>query len=358
MKKKVVVAMSGGVDSSVTAALLKEEGYEVIGVTLRLFAERKGAVKCCGGEDSAARARASAQALGIRHYFKSAHGLFSRDVIDNFTASYLAGATPNPCVECNRSLKFSYLFDLAMSMGACALATGHYAVIKRAGSGWGLYRGADPLKDQSYFLYCLRRDQLGRVLFPLGGLVKKEVRRLAAHYSLASASAPESHDICFVTEGNYAVYLKKYAGVKPRAGWIVDAAGRRLGRHNGFFNFTIGQRRGTGVYGGARLYVTGLRPEADEVVLGSLEAAHCAGFALSGLNWLAGARSGEFTCAAQIRYHHKPAPCRVRLKPGGEAEVMFERPQFAVAAGQSAVLYEDDRVLGGGIITRRLEQPE
>jgi len=356
IKKKVVVAMSGGVDSSVAAALLLEQGYEVIGVTLRLFQERKGAVKCCGGADSAAKARASAQALGIRHYFKSAHGLFSRDVIDNFTASYLAGATPNPCVECNRSLKFSYLYDLALSLGADALATGHYAVVKRAGAGWGLYRGADPVKDQSYFLYCLKKEQLGRLLFPLGTLEKAEVRRLAARCALPSAAEPESHDICFVTEGDYGNYLKKYAGVKPRPGWIVDGAGKRLGRHNGFYNFTIGQRRGTGVYGGARLYVTGLRPEANEVVLGTHGEAHCRGFSLSGLNWLAGDRGAEFTCAAQIRYHHKPAPCTVRLGREGTAEVRFERPQFAVAAGQSAVLYEGDRVLGGGIITGRLQE--
>ena len=354
MKKKVVVAMSGGVDSSVAAALLLEQGYEVIGVTLRLFQERKGAVKCCGGADSAAKARASAQALGIRHYFKSAHGLFSRDVIDNFTASYLAGATPNPCVECNRSLKFSYLYDLALGLGADALATGHYAVVKRAGAGWGLYRGADPVKDQSYFLYCLKKAQLGRVLFPLGGLEKAEVRRLAARCALPSAAEPESHDICFVTEGDYGNYLKKYAGVKPRPGWIVDGTGKRLGRHNGFYNFTIGQRRGTGVYGGARLYVTGLRPEANEVVLGTHAEAHCRGFALSGLNWLADIKKPEFASAAQIRYRHKPAKCVVRLLAGGDAEVRLEKPQFAVAPGQAAVFYDGDRVLGGGTITGKI----
>jgi tRNA-specific 2-thiouridylase len=348
--KKVVVAMSGGVDSSVTAALLKAEGYEVVGVTLRLFAERKDAVKCCGGADSAAKARASAQAVGIRHYFKSAQGLFSKAVIDDFVSTYLAGGTPNPCVECNRHLKFSYLFEIARSMGADALATGHYAVLKRTGGSWGLYRGADPLKDQSYFLYCLRREQLGQLLFPLGGMTKKEVRKLAAEFKLPTASEPESNDICFVTEGDYAHYLRKYAGVKPRPGYIVDAAGKRIGKHNGFFNFTLGQRRGTGVQGGARLYVTAIRPEANEVVMGPLAAAYSDSFRVRGLNWLVPPGVKEFQSTAQIRYRHKPAACLVRPADGGTAEVRLDEPQFAVAPGQSVVFYDGDRVLGGGII--------
>lgn len=352
MKKKVVVAMSGGVDSSVTAALLKEQGWEVVGVTLRLFAERKDAVKCCGGADSAAKARASADAIGVRHYFKSAQGLFSKSVIGDFVNGYLSGSTPNPCVECNRHLKFDYLYKLAREMGADALATGHYAVIKKEAGGWGLYRGADPLKDQSYFLYCLDRRQLASTLFPLGGLAKKEVRRLAAQYGLPTASAPESNDICFVTEGNYDNYLRKYAGVKPRPGRIVDAAGRQLGKHNGFFNFTLGQRRGTGVYGGARLYVTELRPEANEVVLGPLSAAHSRAFTVRGLNWLVPPEGKEFRSFAQIRYHHKPAPCAVSLLADGRVTAVFDEPQFAVAPGQSAVFYDGNRVLGGGIIER------
>ncbi len=350
--KKVVVAMSGGVDSSVAAALLKAEGWEVIGVTLRLFSERRGGVKCCGGSDSAAKARASADALGIRHYFKSAQGLFSRAVIDDFVGGYLAGSTPNPCVECNRVLKFDYLYGLARSLGADALATGHYAVIRKEKGEYGLYRGADPLKDQSYFLYCLERSRLDRVLFPLGALTKKEVRRLAAQAGLPAASAPESNDICFVTEGNYDAYLRAHAGVKPRPGDIVDRAGKKLGRHSGFFNFTVGQRRGTGVYGGERLYVTEIRPGTGEVVLGPLEAARSSGFRVKGLNWLADAPAGEFRSAAQIRYHHKPAPCLVRPLAGGRADVLFDAPQFAVAAGQSAVFYSGDRVLGGGIIEK------
>jgi len=342
--------MSGGVDSSVTAALLKKEGHEVIGVTLRLFAERKNAVKCCGGADSAAKARASAQAVGIRHYFKSAQGLFSKTVIDDFVSGYLSGATPNPCVECNRHLKFSYLYDLARSMDADCLATGHYAIIRKEAGAYGLYRGVDPLKDQSYFLYCLQRKQLGHLLFPLGGMTKKEVRRLAAEFGLPTASEPESNDICFVTEGGYDQYLRKVAGVKPKPGYMVDAAGKRLGKHTGFFNFTVGQRRGTGVYGGARLYVTEIRPATNEVVLGPLEAARSSAFEMKGLNWLAATPENEFNTSVQIRYHHKPEACAVRPLPGGRAEVLLASPQFAVAAGQSAVFYDGDRVLGGGII--------
>ncbi len=355
--KKVVVAMSGGVDSSVAAALLKKEGYEVVGVTLRLFAEEKNAVKCCGGAESAAKARSSADALGIRHYFKSAQGLFSEKVIKNFVDGYLAGSTPNPCVECNRYLKFSYLADLARSMGAEYLATGHYAEIRKTADGCGLFRGADPLKDQSYFLYCLKRAQLGRLLFPLGGMEKKEIRRIAAELGLPSAAQAESKDICFVTGGNYNTYLKNSAAVKPRPGAILDETGRRIGTHKGFFNFTVGQRRGTGVYGGRRLYVIELRPAANEVVLGELAAACSPAFSVKELNWLAPAPAGPFNTTAQIRYRHKPAPCVVTPRGGG-ADVVFERPEFAVAPGQSVVFYGGDRVLGGGIIERAARRGE
>lgn len=347
--------MSGGVDSSVAAALLKEQGYEVVGITLRLFDEKKDAVKCCGGADSADKARSSAGVLGIRHYFKSAQGLFSQKVIDKFVGGYLAGSTPNPCVECNRHLKFSYLFDLARGMGARYLATGHYAEIKKTEDGYGLFRGADPLKDQSYFLYCLKKAQLGRLLFPLGGREKKEIRRLAAGLGLPSATGQESKDICFVAGGNYNSYLKKNAGIQPRPGLMVDIAGKRLGRHGGFFNFTVGQRRGTGVYGGRRLYVTELRPASNEVVLGPRETAHSSGFLVSGLNWLVPAPAAPFGSSAQIRYRHTPAACRVEPGPGRSAKVVFEKPQFAVAPGQSAVFYDRDRVIGGGIIGGRIK---
>ena len=255
-------------------------------------------------------------------------------------------------MECNRHLKFSYLFDIARGMGADFLATGHYAIIKKTEDGYGMFRGVDPLKDQSYFLYCLKKAQLGNLLFPLGGMEKKEIRKIAAGLNLPSAAAPESRDICFVTTGDYGQYLKG-SGVKPKPGLMVDMEGKRLGKHDGFFNFTVGQRRGTGVYGGLRLYVTELRPGTNEVVLGPLEAAHASGFTVSGLNWLAPVPDGPFESAAQIRYRHKPAACRVEPGPGHSAKVIFEKPQFAIAPGQSVVFYDGDRVTGGGIISGR-----
>ena len=360
MPKKVIVAMSGGVDSSVSAAILVKEGFDVTGVTLNLFAAPKGGPACCGAVESGAKARAVCDALGVRHYIKDAVGVFKAGVIDEFVQTYLDGRTPNPCVDCNRSVKFSYLFGLAKALGAGYLATGHYARIEKSPAGLGLLRGLDPLKDQSYFLYCLRREQLPHVLFPLGGMTKKEVRKLAGTLRLPTAQEKESNDICFVGEGGYERYLKKSGGVKPRPGRIVDAGGRTLGRHQGFFNYTIGQRRGLGVYGGdpvsehgaGRLYVTALRPETDEVVLGRLADACFSAFEVSGMNWLAKKpAAGELVCA-QIRYRHKPAPCRVTASAGSAFSGVFAEPQFAPASGQSVVFYDGDRVLGGGVISK------
>ncbi|OGS50795.1 MAG: tRNA 2-thiouridine(34) synthase MnmA [Elusimicrobia bacterium RIFOXYB2_FULL_62_6] len=351
MKKKVVVAMSGGVDSSVAAALLKQEGHEVIGVTLQLFAEERGSPACCGAAEAGGMARAVCGALGIRHYLKDAREVFKKKVIDEFVRSYAAGATPNPCVSCNRFVKFSYLSGLAKALGAGFLATGHYARIEKCGGEFGLLRGADPLKDQSYFLYCLEKEQLSRVLFPLGALAKAEVRKMARELDLPAAKAKESSDICFVGEGNYAGYLKKNGGLKPRPGRIVDARGKLLGRHEGFFNYTVGQRRGIGVHGGERLYVTALRPESDEVVLGPLAEAAFRSFEAAGVNWLVKKPAAGARVYAQIRYRHKPAPCLAVSTEGDGFSGVFDEPQFAPARGQSVVFYDGDRVLGGGIVS-------
>jgi tRNA-specific 2-thiouridylase len=348
--KKVIVAMSGGVDSSAAAALLQKEGFEVTGVTLGLFAEEKGKAACCGAAQAGAKARAVCDALGVRHYLKNAAEIFKTKVVDEFVKSYLSGATPNPCVDCNRFVKFAYLFDLAKALGAEFLATGHYARIEKCPDGLGLLRGRDPLKDQSYFLYCLKKEQLPHLLFPLGGLAKKEVRRLALELDLPAAKEKESNDICFVGEGNYGRYLKHSGGVKPRSGRIVDASGKTLGRHEGFFNYTVGQRRGLGVCGGARFYVTAIKPESNEVVVGGRNEARFGAFTAAGLNWLAKKPALGELVAAQIRYRHKPASCRIVSSEGAEASCVFEEPQFAPARGQSVVFYEGERVLGGGVI--------
>lgn len=347
---KVAVAMSGGVDSSVAAALLKQRGFEVIGLTLRLF-NATGPVECCGGGDAALKAAGSARALDIRHYFKDVRGLFSGKVIDDFVRVYLSGGTPNPCVECNRHLKFSYLLDFALELGAAALATGHYARIKNTDGSPALLRGCDPLKDQSYFLYCIKKKRLPEVLFPVGALAKAEVRRLADGLSLPTAHAPESNDICFIPEGHYGSWLRKTAGVKPRKGRVLGQDGKALGEHEGFFNFTVGQRKGLGVYGPERLYVTEIRPASNEVVVGPLKLAHKSAFTMASVNWLAEAPGPGARLWAQIRYRHKPAVCVCESERGGVMKFVFEEPQFAVAKGQSAVFYEGDRVLGGGIIT-------
>lgn len=351
MSKKVVVAMSGGVDSSVAAALLKEAGCEVIGVTLKLFDVETAPAACCGAADAGAMARAVCGALGVRHYFKDAREIFKRRVIDDFVASYAAGATPNPCVNCNRFVKFGYLFSLAGALGAGYMATGHYARIEKGPDGFRLLRGSDPLKDQSYFLYCLKKAGLPHLLFPLGAMTKEEVKEKARELRLPAAGAKESSDICFVGGTDYSRYLRKHGGLKPRPGRIVDSSGRTLGRHEGFFNYTVGQRRGLGVYGPGRLYVTALRPEANEVALGPLAEAGFGSFEASDVNWLSEKPAAGARVHAQIRYRHKPAPCIVRSCEGTGFSGVFDEPQFAPACGQSAVFYEGDRVLGGGIIT-------
>ncbi len=271
MKKKVVVAMSGGVDSSVAAAILKKKGYEVIGVTLRLiFKKASKGIECCGADESLNKAKEVCAKLGIRHYFKNAQLLFKRDIIYPFIEEYLNGRTPNPCIECNRTVKFGYLFDFAKQMDADALVTGHYAKILKKGGKFGLYRGRDEKKDQSYFLYCLKRDKLKKLLFPLGNLTKKEVRSMAQAFGLSLAKEKESKDICFIPDGDYAGFIAKTGRRKKLKGKITDKAGKVLGFHDGFFNFTVGQRRGLDIAAKNRLYVSKIVPASNLIVAGDL----------------------------------------------------------------------------------------
>jgi tRNA-specific 2-thiouridylase len=350
---RIVVAMSGGVDSSVVAAILSNQGYEVIGATLRLYDD--GALKgkagsCCAGADIA-DARAVAGKLGIPHYVLDYESRFQAGVIDDFADSYIRGETPIPCIRCNQKVKFGDLLDMARSLGADALATGHYAKRLAGPNGPELHRGADPSRDQSYFLFATTGDQLSFLRFPLGGLPKSEVRRLAEQYGLKVADKPDSQDICFVPTGGYAAVVQKLRPNGVRPGKIVDLDGRAVGDHQGIINFTIGQRRGLGVAGGEPLYVVALDPDQDRVIVGPKAALARDRVHLNETNWLIPVTPGDVLSAeVKLRSAQPLAAATVTALPGGLATVDLDGAQFGVAPGQACVIYQGDRVIGGGWI--------
>jgi len=347
---RIVVAMSGGVDSSVVAALAARSGAEVIGITLQLYdhgAAVGRAKACCAGRDIL-DAQAVAAKLGIAHYVFDYESRFRDSVIARFADEYARGRTPIPCVSCNQGVKFTDLLSLARDLGADCLATGHY--VRRLGGPHGaeLHRAADPARDQSYFLFATTREQLDFLRFPLGSLPKPVVREIARELALAVAEKPDSQDICFVPNGDYAAVVAKVRPDAARPGEIVDLDGRVLGAHRGLIHFTVGQRRGLEIGGQAEpLYVVRLEPEARRVVVGPKAALAVRAARLSGLNWLGeGQRDG---LAAKVRSMAKPAAARF----DGES-IHFGSPEYGVAPGQAAVLYEGDRVLGGGWIEETL----
>ena len=356
---RVVVAMSGGVDSSVVAADLAAQGYDVVGITLQLYDHGAAVAKaraCCAGRDIH-DARRVAEGLGIPHYVLDYESRFREAVMEDFAEQYLAGATPIPCVRCNERVKFRDLLETARDLDADCLATGHYVRREAGPAGPELHAAADPARDQSYFLFATTREQLAFLRFPLGNLAsKEETRALAARHGLAVADKPDSQDICFVPDGNYAAVIEKLRPGAAEPGEIVDESGRVLGRHAGVIHYTVGQRRGLGLGGGAPLYVLRLEPVTRRVVVGPRESLGQRAVRLSGVNWLGDGpleAADGIAVRARIRSARPPAPARLFAGEGG-AEVVLDAPEQGVAPGQACVLYapEGSRVLGGGWITR------
>ena len=355
MRERVVVAMSGGVDSSVAAARLAAEGWDAIGVTLHLWDyPDDGSVRgrCCAPEDIHDARRVS-DTLGVPHYSFDRRELFRRSVVEPFVDAYLQGTTPSPCVQCNRSVKMQELLELADRFGSRWVATGHYARIDRSSGLPRLLRGHDRSKDQSYFLHRLDEGTLGRMLLPLGESTKEEVRREAVLRKLPGANKGESQELCFVPTGRYDRFVEEHAPTRLRPGPIVDEDGRRIGEHTGIHRFTLGQRRNLGVAIGRRAYVTALERDSATVRLGPASELLRAGAILEDVAFAAGVRP-PFRCDAVVRYRGRTVGARVERDRNGRVRLWFDEPMSAVVPGQTAVFYRGDEVLGGGTIVEGL----
>jgi len=355
-RKRIVVAMSGGVDSSVAAALYKEQGHEVIGMTMQIWDYSKfdapdgDTFGTCCSLDDVYDARRVAESLDIPFYVVNFEEYFQEMVIDPFCDDYFNGRTPNPCILCNQVLKFEVLLRRARELQADVLATGHYAQIIERDGLYHLVKGVDDQKDQSYFLFTLNQEQMRMVRFPLGGMTKEEVRGHAARLNLRVAEKPESQDICFVPDGDYVRFLEEERGSGTLDGEIVHVSGQVLGQHKGIYRYTIGQRKGLGLSWPEPLFVVGIDADRKQVVVGEKQHLARSEFSVYATNWSVGQPPGEFTAACRIRYRHREVPARIEPLEGTRAKIVLDSPQNGVTPGQAAVFYQGNEVVGGGWI--------
>ena len=350
MKKRAAVGMSGGTDSSVAAALLVEQGYEVIGLTAHMWKEGS---RCCSLED-VTRAQKVCAALGIRHYVVNAQDRFEQHVVSPFVEEYASGRTPSPCIACNQFIKFGFLLDRAVQLDCEILATGHYAQIEERDGQYHLLRATDPKKDQSYFLHRLSQKQLAHIAFPLGGWTKDEVKKWSTDHNLPVVPRGESQDLCFVEEGKYAEFVENRAPEVKKKGRVLDGNGNVLAEHEGIHRFTVGQRGGTGVATGERVYVSDINAPENTITLSPREEVTQSECVVTDAHWI----SGTFpmlgkNLTVQPRYGHRGAPAAIEKISDTEFRVRFDEPQFALTPGQAAVVYDGNETLGGGWIQKR-----
>ena len=347
--------MSGGVDSSVAALIMKDKGYDCTGCTMRLYSNEDAGIDkghtCCSLDD-VEDARSVARRLGMPYYVFNFSEDFNEKIIEKFIHCYEQGITPNPCIDCNRYMKFDKLFDRAEVLGCDYVVTGHYARIEEPSDGtFQLKKALDLSKDQSYVLYSMTQEQLRKTQFPLGELEKSKVRSIAEANGFVNAAKPDSQDICFVPDGDYARVIRLRTGKHYDEGNYVDINGNVLGRHKGIIHYTIGQRKGLGIAFGKPIFVVDIRPETNEVVLGTNDELFGRELNVTDFNWIAGtAPSDSFSCKAKIRYRQEEQPATATILPNGDVHISFDEPQRAITKGQAAVLYDGDTVLGGGVI--------